>query len=398
MQSGTRGSCRKQHCLPNVPGKVCFLCGKSAPYMTKFSNWKEPEQSFVMKHCNRTIPIDSDICKKDHLEAVRYHSSPSFIPKWKRALYETETIRKCAYQYCIVTSDNENLIRPSFESPSVICSHLHVNTTDFDSLYLCHKHYTIHRALNPLIPCASCVARPKAGQSFNRHSLDALLVNTHFHNVFQNVTEDIQMNDVLCYSCYRMHLLIIKNLEEQKIGSDQQLQEDIDFWSGKYNNTTEEPTRSTLHTVITVANYLLQNRALLLPVSSKLFISSYSSDSSQTDINLDLGDYTIKFSSRWLLNQLIVYLHTYMDYKCIHRKYGTVLFRKNGNLLHSLSWALGTYQDSNTSEVESFLPTSNAETSTSILEKAGVIINNLIHEESKKMKSLYLCMTHCHLI
>ena len=36
-------------------------------------------------------------------------------------------------EYCNVTSENENLIHPSIESPSVICSHLHTNTSDFDS-------------------------------------------------------------------------------------------------------------------------------------------------------------------------------------------------------------------------------------------------------------------------
>ena len=81
-------------------------------------------------------------------------------------------------------------------------------------------------------------------------SPDALLVNTHFRNVFQNATEDIQTNDVLCYNCYKIHLLIIKNHEEQIIGSDEQLQEDIDLWTGIYNNTTDESIRSTLHTVI----------------------------------------------------------------------------------------------------------------------------------------------------
>ena len=92
-----------------------------------------------------------------------------FIPKWKRTLIiEAEAIRKCAYQNCIITSDNKNLIHPSFESPSVICSHLHTNVADFDSSYLCPKHYTTtHRALNPTMPCASCGANPKAGKSFN---------------------------------------------------------------------------------------------------------------------------------------------------------------------------------------------------------------------------------------
>ena len=47
-------------------------------------------------------------------------------------------------EYCNVTSENENLIHPSIESPSVICSHLHTNTSDFDSLFFCHKQSIEH--------------------------------------------------------------------------------------------------------------------------------------------------------------------------------------------------------------------------------------------------------------
>ena len=62
----------------------------------------------------------------------------------EKNIHETETIRKCAYQYCNVTSDNDNLIHPSIESPSVIYSHLHTNTSDFDSLFFCHKQSIEH--------------------------------------------------------------------------------------------------------------------------------------------------------------------------------------------------------------------------------------------------------------
>ena len=105
------------------------------------------------------------------------------------------------------------------------------------------------------------------------------------------------------------------------IGSNQQLQEDITISTEVYNSTTEEPTRSILHTDITVANHLVQDRALLLPAVSKLFISSYSFDyflsSPVVDINLELGEYTIKFSLKWLLNQLILHFHSNLDYKCV---------------------------------------------------------------------------------
>ncbi len=190
---------------------------------------------------------------------------------------------------------------------------------------------------------------------------------------------DIKPEDVLCYSCYKVHLLIIKS-NEQLIGSNQQLQDEISVWTGRVYNNTSEPTKSILYTVITVANHLLQNRAILLPVlASKIFISSYSQSDdlspSVIDIDLDLGEYSIKFTSNWLLHQLIIHLQSYMDYKCVLKKYGTVMCHKNGNLLHSkLSVALGTCNYCKENEkVKSFLPTNVTESSSSILEKAGVI-------------------------
>ena len=57
------------------------------------------------------------------------------------------------------------------------------------------------------------------------------------------------------------------------------------------------------------------------------------------DLTLEVGVSVVKFSSRWLLNQLIN-LHPYMQYKCVHMKFCTVIYHKGGDLLTSLSWAL----------------------------------------------------------
>jgi len=50
------------------------------------------------------------------------------------------------------------------------------------------------------------------------------------------------------------------------------------------------------------------------------------------------------FTSRWLLNQLVAYLNSYMLYKCIHMKFGTMLFRRGIDILISLSRALSSQQ------------------------------------------------------
>ena len=48
-----------------------------------------------------------------------------------------------------------------------------------------------------------------------------------------------------------------------------------------------------------------------------------------TDVHVDTGNATTKFTSRWLL-------HLW----CVYKKHGTILYRKNGDLLVSLSWSL----------------------------------------------------------
>ncbi len=54
--------------------------------MTKYSNWKESEKSFLAKHCDNleNIVPDTSICKKDQIEANRHHGTLGYIPKWKR--------------------------------------------------------------------------------------------------------------------------------------------------------------------------------------------------------------------------------------------------------------------------------------------------------------------------
>ena len=59
----------------------------------------------------------------------------------------------------------------------------------------------------------------------------------------------------------------------------------------------------------------------------------------------------VKFSSKWLLQQLIVQLHEHMSYKCVHKKFGTILYNKRGDLLKSLSWALGSKGSTSTAVV-----------------------------------------------
>lgn len=53
---------------------------------------------------------------------------------------------------------------------------------------------------------------------------------------------------------------------------------------------------------------------------------------------LEGSEGTVKFNSWWLLKQLLVHLHAHMNHTCVHRKFGTLFYRKGGNLLLVLSY------------------------------------------------------------
>lgn len=76
---------------------------------------------------------------------------------------------------------------------------------------------------------------------------------------------------------------------------------------------------------------------------------------SSSQVHLDVGEGTIKYSTQWLLNQLIVYLQHHMTYKCIHNGLGTGLFRTGGDLLTIPFWALGRASVENTNQVQVIL-------------------------------------------
>ena len=169
------------------------------------------------------------------------------------------------------------------------------------------------------------------------------------------------------------------------------LEYDINTWKHQLPNCEDTLTIALLTAVVHVATELLQDRALLLPQVRDVFLSKYGTVRNSSQLYLEVGDSEVQFSSRWLLHQLIVYLHSYMRYKCIHKKFGIILYRNGGDLLQSLSWALGSKCQTHSSE-NSFEPL-KTELQTSklhrgeqkVIKQAATIINNLILEEVRRL-------------
>ena len=250
---------------------------------------------------------------------------------------------------------------------------------------MCPCCYTkVYHHFNPTKTCSTCGATPKPGQKFHRHSPNPVIVSKYIKDITET---DIHISpaDCICTSCYNTHCSIVKSIESELNGSDEILSKSVEEWEAtKKAHTTDQLTKAILTSVIFVAKHLLVQKALLLlPWVCQVFLNIYTGDLNSVQVTLEVGDSTVQFSSRWLLHQLITYLDVYMMHKCIHMKFGTVLYRKGGDILIALSWALSTPPPPNQYQYHPEIQCQNSDVNKT-LKEASIIVNNLIHEEIQK--------------
>ena len=185
-----------------------------------------------------------------------------------------------------------------------------------------------------------------------------------------------------------MHCSVIKSLEREQNGSDD---DSIAIWKHTCENTADTVTKPTVAAVLYVAKHLLVGKAVLLPWVCTIFLESYgwtdSGNVNSLELSLELGETSVQFSSRWLLHQLIVYLESYLLYKCVHKQIGTILYRSGVDPIISLSWALSTLQASNSCYNEPAKYDKSLLSKEQVLTYAGCIVNDMVHEENKKQSS-----------
>ena len=347
----------------------CILCGKTCLCYTHYGAWREDEKDFLKKHWGAEPESDSCICPAHQKEARRTHGE-EFVPKWSK----TFSMHKKQPQLCMYPSCHMDLklITPAFAPTSEIQAALHVPSENTQPR-VCQKHYQeLYRQFYAK-PCASCEIKPKQGTTFTRHCPNVGLINELLEGA------DISNTDCICLSCYKSHLAMVKAHDQANQLSDMMV-----VWESTLSHsTTDRLTKATLHSVLYVAHEFENERAVLLPHISTLFCRQYLGPKPENqECVLESQEGTIKFSSRWLLKQLIIHLHPHLNSKCIHKKFGVLLFKKGGDLLTSLSWALGTNKK-NEEEIEVHKQAEKPKHANTLAE-AGGILNDIIHSEIEK--------------
>lgn len=362
--------------------------------MAQFYSWGAQEQNFVIRHLCKSPPSCAKICEKHHKEAQRYHSNENYVPKWKQQSKGHMPQIECMYPECKTTSNI--MIKALFAPKEIIKEITDIQTHRDESIYLCRAHYNeVYKcACNPSTKCASCDASPKEGTKFTHHSPDACTVSSYISD--DDNGREILPDDVLCIACYKAHQSLLAEIETIPEYINKCLYDDMKFWAEVQKEPSTDPplTNAILETVIFVAKQLYQEKALLLSTACSVFLETYTGQNimcsiSSIEVIINCEDGTTKFTSRWLLSRLVLHLNKYMRFKCMHKKFGTVLYKRDGDLLTSLSWALGANnykQDYLFQHQESrqTCPPIESQPDTLILH-SGLLFNDLLHKEINQL-------------
>lgn len=80
-------------------------------------------------------------------------------------------------------------------------------------------------------------------------------------------------------------------------------------------------TNAILSAVLFVAENLIQQKAVIFPWACQVFLHIYCNDqpcSMPIQLTLEVGENNVRFTSQWLLNQLILYLNQLVYFIQMH--------------------------------------------------------------------------------
>ena len=254
---------------------------------------------------------------------------------------------------------------------------------------LCKHHY--HLIYNTLQPKQSHC--PTCGSSLRTTTARPCPDVPHILKYLQEKTGfegELTENTKICYACYKSHLQMLK--EANTISTNNDLFKLITSFKQSIipvqavKCIEDVVNRSLAQTTLYVAESLYRQEALLLPSVHSAF-SQYAAESIQTT-NLEFGgDVHVKqlVTARWLLSNLVSALQHHLSYVCRVKKYGTLLYRTNGDILATLATSLHKLSKSSHEDHDSHFGTQNLSLASSCNSQLVMDdLNSLVHQQIRK--------------
>ncbi len=194
---------------------------------------------------------------------------------------------------------------------------------------LCKQHYhLVYSVIGARqIYCATCSTALKYPNY--RKCTDHQKIEEYYKN-HTDFDGQIDVNDKVCLTCYKAHLVIIKNNCQVSIDAD--LEQRIDNLKrhtpltqvGSVKGVIDEALNTA---TIEVGKILLDNGVVLLPTVYDLFEKYLTLEHASDNSN--------KVTSRYILSHLKATFEHHITYICKACKYGTLIYRPNTDFINT---------------------------------------------------------------
>ncbi len=228
-------------------------------------------------------------------------------------------------------------------------------TESNDPLALCNAHYyQLYRDIN-YPPCATCSILPIHCKRHTRKCPDPNAISEYLNNTIgfdSTLTEDCR----ICRTCYKLHCLILKQKKECPtleflISTFQKKLQAFQDAPSRQVTTDEFLDMLVVKTGLGLAKTIEKDEAILMPVLYSDFVKDLRNDPLNTSGQLINSPPT----TNWLLNSIILHFKDTLGVVCKHKRYGTLVYRKGGDLLKALSKSLGTAKEASKKHADTHL-------------------------------------------
>ena len=213
------------------------------------------------------------------------------------------------------------------------------------SLALCNSHYQkLYRELEFPAPCATCGVPSRYGKHHVRRCPDPTVITSHLQTT-TGFSGALTNDSRVCKACYEFHSQILRHHQENPSleSVKANLRTDIStFESCDKQAVTDEQYLKWLvqNVAMMLASLLEKDEAVLLPELHTKFCHILEAHTSNfPGVSTSIVDNPL--TTTWLLSSISIYFKSTLGVVCKHRKYGTLLYKKDGDLLKALSKALG---------------------------------------------------------
>ena len=288
----------------------CRLCNRCHRHMSSPSEWRSTNaQQYVL---SMKVPLNALVCRPCRDDVTRAACNPAYIPRWSKGSNDSGVI--CFVKHC----PNPMLTRMSIGGSTDSLNfpeQLEFKPNAPFPIPLCKQHYHIvYDALRHTKHCRTCGRRlPQGG---NRPCPQPEIIQIHLS---QNTDfeGDITEHDRVCQTCYKSHLLVVK--ESQPISSDRDLGKTLTALKKQeivvgISNAQDILNAAVNKTLLTVGNMLLENRAMLLPSIHTHFNENAKALQHAHKITESLELTSI--SSRQILSEVAATFQHHVTYAC----------------------------------------------------------------------------------